>query len=162
MEMLISFALGLALQNTQVWSANMEPQKQVRDTLAQFHEAASQADGAKYFSLFTPDGVFIGTDATERWTLEQFETYAEPHFKKGKGWTYVQKTVNVDINSAGDTAWFDEILESKSYGICRGTGVLKKMGNAWKVAQYHLTIPVPNDLADSVVKQIRALVGVKN
>ena len=140
MEMLISFALGLALQNTQVWSANMEPQKQVRDTLAQFHEAASQADGAKYFSLFTPDGVFIGTDATERWTLEQFETYAEPHFKKGKGWTYVQKTVNVDINSAGDTAWFDEILEQVIRYLPRDR-CAQKMGNAWKVAQYHLTIP---------------------
>jgi hypothetical protein len=38
--------------------------------------------------MFAPDGIFIGTDATERWTVAEFKAYAKPHFDKGRGWTY--------------------------------------------------------------------------
>jgi hypothetical protein len=41
-------------------------------------------------------------------------------------------------------------------GSARGTGVLRRIGGVWKIEQYHLTIPVPNALADEVVKRIRA------
>lgn len=129
--------------------------KEVEKTLDAFHLAASKADGKTYFSLFAPEGVFIGTDSTERWTVEEFKKYAEPHFSKGKGWTYLSKKRNVDLSPKGEIAWFDEILENANYGICRGSGVLRKVGSQWKVSQYHLTIPIPNDLADKVVKLIR-------
>ncbi len=39
-------------------------------------------------------------------------------------------------------------------GACRGSGVLVLSGGAWKIAQYNLSIPIPNDLADGVTKQI--------
>ena len=39
-------------------------------------------------ALYAPDAVFIGTDAGERWTIDEFEAYAEPHFSAGRGWTY--------------------------------------------------------------------------
>jgi hypothetical protein len=135
--------------------AAQPPSKVVAETLDRFHEAAAKADGATYFGLFAPEGVFIGTDATERWTVEEFKKYAMPHFSKGKGWTYVPKTRHVDLAPGGDVAWFDEILESQSYGVCRGSGVLRKVDGSWKISQYHLTIPVPNALADQVVKMVR-------
>jgi hypothetical protein len=128
---------------------------QVEKTLNQFHEAAAKAEGKTYFGLFAPEGVFIGTDASERWTVEEFRKYAEPHFSKGKGWTYLPKQRHVHFAPGEEIAWFDEILESASYGVCRGTGVLRKIGGAWKISQYHLTIPVPNELANKVVKMIR-------
>jgi SnoaL-like domain len=127
----------------------------VGKTLDQFHLAASKADGATYFGLFAPEGIFIGTDAGERWTVEEFKRYAMPHFSKGKGWTYTVKSRHVDGLVSGDLAWFDEILESASYGVCRGSGVLRKIAGHWKISQYHLTMPVPNDLATSVVAMIR-------
>lgn len=127
----------------------------VEETLNQFHAAAAKADGAAYFALFAPEGVFIGTDATERWTVEQFKRYVAPHFAQGKGWTYAPKTRHVELTPRGDVAWFDEILENKSYGVCRGTGVLRNVDGAWRISQYHLTIPVPNELAAQVVKMIR-------
>ena len=37
-----------------------------------------------------------------------------------------------------------------------GTGVVRKIGDTWKIAHYNLTIPIPNDLAKSVVEMIRA------
>ena len=129
---------------------------EVAKVLDAFHQAASKADGETYFNLFAPGGVFIGTDATERWTVEEFNKYAMPHFSKGKGWTYVPKKRNIALSGDAQVAWFDEILESESYGTCRGTGVLVRKANNWKVAQYHLTIPVPNDLAKQVVQMIRS------
>lgn len=127
----------------------------VEATLDQFHAAAAKADGKTYFGLFAPEGVFLGTDATERWTVDAFKKFAEPYFSKGKGWTYVAKNRNVQLSPDGSVAWFDELLENASYGTCRGTGVLRKIKGAWKITQYHLTIPVPNSLADAVVKMIR-------
>lgn len=123
--------------------------------LDDFHLAASQADGKRYFGHFAQNGVFIGTDATERWTRKEFKAYAEPHFSKGKGWTYLPGKRNIGFAPGEKTAWFDEILESKSYGVCRGTGVLVKEKGEWKIIQYHLTIPVPNSLAKKVVSLIK-------
>ena len=51
--------------------------------------------------------------------------------------------VQVDIASDGLTAWFDETVENEHYGACRGTGVLRRDGDEWRIAQYNLTIPVP-------------------
>jgi hypothetical protein len=144
--------IGLFAASRAALAVDTQP---VAETLDRFHQAASKADAAAYFDLFAPEGVFIGTDAKERWTVEEFRKYALPHFSKGKGWTYVAKSRNVELAPGGEIAWFDEILDNKSYGVCRGSGVLRKVDGRWKIAQYHLTIPVPNELADSVVKQIR-------
>ena len=38
--------------------------------LDDFHDAASEADGERYFAHFTSDAVFIGTASEERWDLE--------------------------------------------------------------------------------------------
>ena len=127
----------------------------IEKILNQFHQAASKADGATYFGLFAPEGIFLGTDATERWTVAQFKKYAEPHFGKGKGWTYTPKSRNIHVFDSGNTAWFDELLENKKYGLCRGSGVVRKIEGQWKVSQYHLTLPVPNELIDELSKMIQ-------
>ena len=36
--------------------------------------------------------------------------------------------------------------------ICRGSGVLINEGNTWKIAHYVLSMTVPNDYTDEVVK----------
>lgn len=59
----------------------------------------------------------------------------------------------------GEIAWFDEQLSSAAYGKCRGTGVLRRIDRRWRIAQYNLTIPIPNAIAKGVVGQIRALGG---
>lgn len=126
--------------------------------LTDFHDAASKADGPRYFNHLTADAVFIGTDATERWSKAEFQAYANPYFDKGKGWTYTAVTGRrfVTIAPEGNTAWFDEALMNEKYGECRGSGVLQREGGRWKIAQYNLTVPIPNDLMENVAKQIRA------
>lgn len=135
--------------------AEQVEEKAVAKVLDRFHEAASAADGETYFSLFARGAVFIGTDAGERWSVVDFMKFAEPYFSQGRGWTYIPEVRNVEIDESRDTAWFDEILENESYGTTRGTGVLVKSRGEWKIAQYHLTIPIPNELAKDIVAMIR-------
>jgi hypothetical protein len=123
--------------------------------LDRFHRAASAARFDEYFGTFAPDGVFIGTDAGERWTVDQFKAYAKPHFDQGRGWTYVMVERHINVSTDGRHASFDELLDNAGLGRCRGTGVVRRVGADWKIEQYHLTIPIPNELAGAVVQRIR-------
>ena len=127
----------------------------IKNTLSAFHQAAANADTKQYFSLLSDDAVFIGTDATERWTKKEFKAFVQPYFSKGQGWLYTPVKQNISLLSEGNIAFFDELLHSESYGTCRGTGVLYKVNGHWKIAQYSLSIPLPNDLAKGFVKQIK-------
>ena len=127
----------------------------VEEVLDDFHLAAAQADGERYFGHFTERAVFIGTDAEERWSLSEFRAFAEPYFSKGQGWAYVATERNVELSADGALAWFDERLENEIYGEVRGSGVLERTGEAWKISQYVLSLPVPNGLAGELVEQVR-------
>ena len=91
--------------------------------------------------------------------VDEFRKWAHPYFAGGKGWTFTPRQRHLYFSKARDVAWFDEVLESASFGECRGTGVLQRYSGEWKVEQYNLTIPIPNELADEVVGRIRALSG---
>jgi hypothetical protein len=129
-------------------------QQELVHVLDSFHQAAAQANGDKYFSLLADDAVFIGTDAKERWNKVQFEDFANPYFSQGKGWTYLPRDRHITFANNSQVAWFDELLDNKNYGECRGTGVLVKRGERWLISQYHLTIPLPNALAGEFVERI--------
>jgi ketosteroid isomerase-like protein len=132
------------------------PAAKVAAAIDDWHQAAAAADEQRYFGHFAPDGVFMGTDATERWTVAQFRVWAKPHFDKKKAWNFKAHDRHVAFSADGATAWFDELLDTPNLGPCRGSGVVVKIGNDWKIAQYNLSIPIPNALADAVVKEIAA------
>ena len=111
--------------------------------LDDFNDAAAQADEARYFAHFASDGVFVGTDATERWDKASFQAYAHPHFAKGKAWSF--KGVNRRIVVRGDLAWFEEDLETQNLGPARGSGVLVWQDGHWLLEQYVLSSTIPND-----------------
>ena len=123
--------------------------------LDDFHDAAAAADFDRYFGHFAKDAVFLGTDASERWTRGEFMAYARPYFKPGGGWTYHPRGRRISFTPDGRTAYFDELLDNAGLGETRGSGVLVREGGEWKVAQYNLSIPIPNPLADSVVRIVR-------
>jgi SnoaL-like domain len=127
----------------------------INNALDRFHVAASKSDFDGYFSAWTDQSVFLGTDATERWSGQEFKDFAKPYFDKGKGWTYHPRNRHVTILGDHVTAFFDELLDSEKLGLCRGSGVLVKQGEDWKILQYNLSIPVPNDLAAAVTEMIR-------
>ena len=123
--------------------------------LNNFHQAAADAQAKPYFNLLSQDAIFFGTDATERWSKEEFKAFVVPYFSQGKGWLYTPVERNITVLKQGQVAFFDEILFSKSYGTCRGSGLLVKTDQGWKISQYNLSIPMPNGLAKALVKQIK-------
>lgn len=123
----------------------------IATVLDEFHSAAAQGDWDVYFDLMSEDAVFIGSDASERWTKPVFKTYAA----ESAGWVYTLKTRNINLTPSGESAWFDEILISQNYGTSRGTGVLISTDTGWKISQYHLTFPIPNDLAEHITSEIK-------
>jgi hypothetical protein len=129
---------------------------EVARALDDFHDAASKGDEDRYFAMLPDDAVFLGTDATERWNGAAFRAFALPYFQRPSAWTYVPVARHVDVAADGALAWFDEVLDSESYGECRGSGVLQRRGGRWVLRQYNLTIPVPNLLAAALVARIRA------
>jgi hypothetical protein len=130
--------------------------EQIIATLDQFNEAAANADFNTYFGFFTDDAVFIGTDATENWDKKNFMIWAKPHFDKKKTWNFKSMDrhiyfANPDSRGESNFAWFDELLSTRMK-ICRGSGVLIKQGNEWKIQQYVLSMTIPNSLSDTVIK----------
>jgi ketosteroid isomerase-like protein len=125
---------------------------QVGRVLDDWHDAAAKADEPRYFSHFAEGGVFLGTDGQERWTVPDFRTYAHPHFAKGKAWSF--HATRREITFIGDAAWFDEDLDTPNLGPARGSGVLVRDDRgSWKIAQYNLSVPIPNDR----FKEVKAL-----
>ncbi len=123
--------------------------------LDDLHAAAAQADESRYFAHYAADAVFLGTDAAERWDLAAFRAYAHPHFAAGRGWTYAPRDRHVTFAPGGDVAWFDERLDNAMYGEVRGSGVLRRDAAGWRVVQYNLSFPIPNALAERVVRMIQ-------
>lgn len=131
---------------------------EVAAVLDRLNAASTAADGAAYFDLFTPDARFVGTDASEHWTVEEFRAYAGPHFARGAGWSYpaTERTITIAPIDCRCIAWFEEKLINDSYGVTRGSGVLRLTEGGWKIEQYVLSFAVPNDRARAVVEAIRA------
>jgi ketosteroid isomerase-like protein len=133
-------------------TATIESDRKAIDSLLNaFNDAAAKADFDRYFEYFADDAIFIGTDASENWDKTAFKIWAKPHFDKKKTWDFKSIERHIFFDKTGNTAWFDELLDTQMK-ICRGSGVLTKEGNDWKIRQYVLSMTVPNDNVDAVVK----------
>jgi hypothetical protein len=124
--------------------------KLITATLDSFNRAAARADFDKYFSYYTDDAVFTGTDATERWDKKSFMVWAKPFFDRGRAWDFTAIERHIYFDKTGTLAWFDELLNTQMK-ICRGSGVMEKKGAEWKLHQYILSATVPNPVLDTVI-----------
>ncbi len=139
------FLISIILTGCKSNSASIEnDKKQIAAMLDSFNLAAARADYAGYFNYYTSDAIFIGTDATERWDKDQFMVWAKPYFDRGKAWNFKSIDRHIYIDENKNTAWFDELLNTQMK-ICRGSGVVVKKGNEWKIRQYVLSMTMPNN-----------------
>lgn len=132
-------------------TGNTESKKQIAAMLDSFNLAAANAEYERYFSFYTEDATFNGTDATENWDKAAFMAWSKPFFDRKKAWSFTAIKRNIYFGRNTDIAWFEELLNTQMK-ICRGSGVVVKVGNDWKVQQYVLSTTVPNDVLDSVIK----------
>ena len=136
--------------SSSIW-AQETAQPALNSLIDGLHKDAHEGNFETYFARYASDAVFMGTDKTERWTIDAFKAYAAPAFEDGHGWTY--KVVERNWEGDGNTRWFDEILFNEKLGHCRGTGVVEKVDGNWKIAHYSLTLLIPNDIAETVGSQ---------
>lgn len=150
--LLLIASVGCTSDNNRSTEVN---KKAVNAVLDDWHDAAARADFDRYFDHFAGDSaIFMGTDATERWTVPEFKAYAKPHFERGDAWNFTPEERHVYLSDNGQTAWFDESLDTPNSGPARGSGVLQLKNQEWKIEHYNLSIPIPNTIADTVVSQI--------
>jgi len=147
---LIAFGCGVKKELVPAQSISII-ETNVNTLLDNWHKAASEANYEGYFSKMDSVSVFIGTDATENWTKKQFENFSKPYFDKGKAWSFKALKRNIYINDARNFVWFDELLATWM-GTCRGSGVLQKKDKTWKIKHYVLSIEIPNDDVQAVIK----------
>ena len=129
-------------------NTNADDKRHVNELLDGLHYDAHKGNFDSYFDRYSSDAVFLGTDKTERWTIEKFKNYAKPAFTDGHGWTY--KVIERNWEGDGDIQWFGEILFNEKLGHCRGTGVVELINGEWKIAHYALTMLIPNSIAAEV------------
>jgi ketosteroid isomerase-like protein len=164
MTMRTLFALSLFLLTTtgyaqqtasaQIQKANAT-QVQINNLIDNWHQAAAKGDATTFFDTMGSDCIFIGTDATERWTKTEFIPYAKPHFDKGKAWDFKPYDRDLHVTKDGKTAWFSELLTTWM-GVCRGSGIVEKTSEGWKIQQYHLSVTVPNEIIKNFISLVES------
>ena len=125
--------------------------KSINQLLDNWHKAAAEANFDNYFNAMAEESIFIGTDATENWNKVEFMAFAKPYFDKGRAWSFTALERNIYFSKDGKTAWFDELLNTQMK-ICRGSGTLEKSNNEWKIKHYVLSMTIPNENVDEVIK----------
>lgn len=128
-----------------------EPVNVIDELLDGWHVAAANADVDAYFGAFAEDGIFLGTDVTEKWDLDEFQKMTASAFRNKSAWDFKSTDRQVNFSDDGNLAWFEETLDTWM-GVCRGSGVLAKVDDHWKIKQYNLAILVPNDKVNDYIK----------
>ena len=144
----IAFSANTFAQKKQTETAEKEA---INTLLDSWHKAASDANFKDYFNALSENSIYIGTDATENWTKKEFEIWAKPYFDKGKAWSFTALQRNIYFSPDKKLAWFDELLDTQMK-ICRGSGVLEKSNGQWKIKHYVLSMTIPNDNVNEVIK----------
>lgn len=150
-RMKTTFIFLLFITSIHLSMAQNEPTTVINKVMDSWHYAAATANFNAYFDAMADAAIFIGTDANENWDKKAFMAYAKPYFDKGKAWSFTAVERNVYLSTDGKTAWFDELL-STQMKICRGSGVLVKINNQWKIKHYVLSMTIPNDISSEVIK----------
>jgi len=131
--------------------AQEKAMQQINHTLDLWHKAAATANYKAYFDTLDEEAIFMGTDATEHWNKQEFEAFAKPFFDQGKAWDLKPLQRHIYFSKDGKTAWFDELLDTWMK-VCRGSGVLVYQKGTWKIKQYVLSMTIPNDHVNEVIK----------
>lgn len=127
--------------------------KAIGVVIDKWHKAATEADFVTYFDLMDAEAYFIGTDASEKWNIDEFKVFCEPIFAKGSAWEFKKIDREIFMDKGGEIAWFDETLDTWM-GVCMSSGVVVNTVKGWKIKHYQLSIAVPNDIVNDFVQMV--------
>lgn len=127
------------------------PTETINQFMDNWHNAAATADEDMFFGSMTEDGVYLGTDKTEKWTRDEMAEWANEYFQKESAWSFTATERDVYFSEDGKTAWLNEKLDTWM-GVCKGTAVLVLKPEGWKIALYDLSVTIDNDKIDDFLK----------
>ena len=117
----------------------------VHKLMNDWHHAAEVADEDVFFGSMTKEAIYLGTDASERWLRDELREWSKTYFDRDTAWAFTPTKRQVYFSNNQRTAWFEESLDTWM-GTCRGSGVLIKTAEGWKISHYDLSIMIPNQL----------------
>lgn len=129
-------------------SEDISIKTEVNDFIQEWHKNAAEAD-LEYFNKISDDGIYIGTDPTELWTKSEFVEWSRKYFERGKAWSFETIERNIYLSSDTTFIWFDELLNT-GMGVCRASGIVRKIENDWVIQHYHLSIAIPNENVNDI------------
>ena len=112
------------------------------------HTAAARKDVQALKNCFAPQGQFIGTDDSEKWSRDE---YVLQLLNSKSGWDMtncLKQRLIYAVPRSPNTAVFFEVVRHAKYGVMRGSGIVIKKRNKWRIAQYILSFSVPNHVVD--------------
>lgn len=128
-----------------------EPETQLNNLLNKWHKDAATAHLEDYFSFMDESFYFLGTDPTERWSKSDFRKFCQPYFEKKETWHFIPNWRNWYFSVDGQTAWFEESLDTWMEE-CRASGVVMNIDGEWKLVHYNLTVLIENDKIQKFIK----------
>lgn len=131
-----------------------KPTETISEFMDNWHKAAATADEEVFFGSMTENGIYLGTDKTEKWTRDEMAEWANEYFQQESAWSFTVTERDVYFSEEGKTAWLNEKLDTWM-GVCKGTAVLVLRSEGWKIALYDLSVTVDNDKIDQLLELIK-------
>ncbi len=138
----VSFIISCAPNNSNN-SAELEI-RNLNKFIDNWHHAATLADEEVFFGSLAKNAVYLGTDPDERWLKHEFMDWGMKYFERDTAWAFTPYNRFWEFSDDMNYAWFDELLKTHM-GVCRGSGVLKRNKNGWKIKHYNLALTLPNE-----------------
>ncbi|MCB9296923.1 MAG: nuclear transport factor 2 family protein [Lewinellaceae bacterium] len=126
----------------------------INGLLDNWHRAAATAHEEAFFGSMTADAIYLGTDASERWLRDELRDWAKAAFERDTAWAFTPHSRQLYFAQNGQTAWFEEKLDTWM-GPCRGSGVLAKTADGWKIRHYNLAVLVPNEKIQAFIELVK-------
>lgn len=141
-------------RNTDCQTEVADDAKTIHSLMDNWHRAAATADEDTFFGSMAEDGIYLGTDATERWLRDDMREWSKEYFERESAWDFTAMERHVYFSEDGRTAWFEEELDTWM-GICRGSGVLTLTNDGWKIRHYNLAVTVPNEVIEGFIELVK-------
>ena len=119
--------------------------------LGKWHYDVAISDYDAYFNFMSEGFIYLGSDPNERWTKTTFSNFCKPYFERKSTWDFKTNLRNWYFSDDQSIAWFEESLATQMEE-CRGSGVLKKVNGAWKIAHYNLALVIENEKIKKFVR----------
>jgi ketosteroid isomerase-like protein len=148
------FLLFLLIPFSCAVTDSAQDRKDIHSLMDSWHKAAATADEDVFFGSMTQDCIYLGTDQTEKWKRDELKEWSKKFFDRETAWSFTPFEREIYFSEDGQTAWFDEKLDTWM-GLCRGSGILIKTPEGWKLSHYNLAVTVPNEKINGFIELVK-------